>query len=192
MSDRVVSLGGEQVPVEFRDSGIEQRDMRWYVEGTDTEFEGYFDLYEVQLKESNSRRYNFFHDEWRKLCVCRILRDGKCVYDMACDDANYALAEAAHALRHLKAFDNWDKVREGGQVYYREIPAVIKYVTDDGCVILEREDGEPFPPNVWNSDDGIPYSAFDAKSVKVEILSPLIWWWREVSKPVETTKKRDD
>ncbi len=66
----------------------------------------------------------------------------------------------------------------GKKVWFERTPAVIKMVIENqGCVVLETEDGASFPDAVWrDKNDG----AFGGRenTVKVEIFDEHVYWYR--------------
>lgn len=68
----------------------------------------------------------------------------------------------------------------GRRVYYDRTPAVVSSasVLDQGCVMLKPVGIKAFPPAVWAVDDD-DADDWDREEVKVELLDPHIWWWRD-------------
>lgn len=68
----------------------------------------------------------------------------------------------------------------GMRVYYDRTPAVVSSTTvlSQGCVMLKPVGVDVFPVPVHSleSDHNDDY---DRREVKVELLSPLVWWWRD-------------
>lgn len=88
----------------------------------------------------------------------------------------------------------------GRRVYYHDVPAVItSTVLGQGCVILEPVGRSHFPrqaPDLDAEPDGTGHDEQDLwdeheeRSVKVEIDSPHIWWWRRRSfNPLEPDQR---
>ena len=64
----------------------------------------------------------------------------------------------------------------GKPVFYRDHPCHIKYfIWDQGCVLLETDDGKSFPSPAWDDERWSETSS----TLKDDILSPHIWWWRK-------------
>ena len=65
---------------------------------------------------------------------------------------------------------------KGRLVFYHDYPCRIKYaIWDQGCVILETEDGKPFPKHAWQNEDEYEKES----TAKVEIFDRSIWWYRK-------------
>lgn len=63
---------------------------------------------------------------------------------------------------------------EGRKVYWRQTPAIItRWLPDQGCVILEADGVDYFPPSPWDEAQEAE------KTIKDDILTPSIWWWRK-------------
>lgn len=64
----------------------------------------------------------------------------------------------------------------GRKVYYRQTPAIItNWFPDQGCVILEVDGEDYFPSAPWDTLDEMERE----KTIKDDILTPHIWWWRK-------------
>ena len=60
----------------------------------------------------------------------------------------------------------------GRKIYYLNYPAIItSLIKPQGCVMI-NPDPAPWPKIPWLQDDE------SSASLKVSILSPHIWWWR--------------
>lgn len=167
-------------PHSLRDNNIYARFPSGAIEG----FDGHRILIGVNVQMSNYLKDSYYSgSEVRKGGSVTIFADGIQVYEDFCREPERALLKAHSILGQLyEHSSNWLSKRDrealrGRKIYYREVPAVIeRLVTDQGCVIITTEDGKPFPLAVWakeDDDDEIE------SSIKVEVLSPHIWWFRD-------------
>lgn len=68
----------------------------------------------------------------------------------------------------------------GRKVYYDRTPAVVSSasVLGQGCVMLRPAGVDTFPPAVHEVDSEGGYAG-EREEVKVDLLDPKIWWWRD-------------
>jgi hypothetical protein len=68
----------------------------------------------------------------------------------------------------------------GRRVYYGCTPAVVSSVSvlDQGCVMLRPVGTDQFPVSVHAIDRG-EEDPYERDEVKVELLCPQVWWWRD-------------
>ena len=106
------------------------------------------------LKESE-----FSGDQWRKGGDVKIYLNGDCVLNQFCREPERALmllAKGLHELQcHFELFgvqiDKWKEEMIGKKVYFCGIPStVIRYVSD-GEIIVKRDDGKDYRPDVYPS-----------------------------------------
>lgn len=71
----------------------------------------------------------------------------------------------------------------GRRVYYDRTPAVISStsVLDQGCVMLTPVGADLFPPAVYTLDRGEDDDPYERDRIKVDLLDPKVWWWRDRS-----------
>jgi hypothetical protein len=69
----------------------------------------------------------------------------------------------------------------GRRVYYDRTPAVVSSVSvlDQGCVMLTPVGVDAFPISVHNLDEERDDDPYERHEIKVELLSPHVWWWRD-------------
>lgn len=83
-----------------------------------------------------------------------------------------------------------DRKLEGRKVYYRDHPATVKaFLEDQLCVILAPFGGRFPPADHEREDSGEPSDPFGDGSVKEDVYSDRIWWWREKSASREELRK---
>lgn len=121
------------------------------------------------------------------------------VYDGHIGDPMYALDRLREKLHWLLSADNhalnlsdprpFHDQLVGRRVYWHDVPAVItSTVLDQGCVILAPIGRAHFPrqardldaePDGSGHDEQDLWDEYEERTVKVEIDSPHIWWWRK-------------
>lgn len=149
-----------------------------------SQFRGHRTLTDVEIIQTNVPYVNDWKgiDEIRGETTCKIKFNRRCVYEMH-DNLSYILRKLPGIVDDLKNLhpliayvQGETDALVGRKIYYRDQPATItNFIGDQGCVIIERVDG------VWTH---WPYfDSFDEwerkESVKTDILSPHIWWWRD-------------
>jgi hypothetical protein len=181
----LVMIGKKRLPLIYGEHPHSRSDNRHYVEmhGEAIGFSGHRLLLGVNLQSHNyMKESGLSGDEVRKGGTGQILSDGEVVFEFFFRDIGWALRHAGEIIDKLSdGSADWliKERREalvGRKVFYREHPAIIRsLIVHQGCMMLGTEDGSAFPPPVWrdrDDDDGEP-------EVKVEVVDPLIWWWRE-------------
>lgn len=164
-----------------------------------SKFSGWDIRISVQLDTWNWRDVNDWkgQDEVRKAGSWLLSFNDQPVYgDTVYGDAFATLERIARTARDLlsdRVQIDWRKGDYlaqliGRPIYYRDTPARIRFwMPDQGCVSIEAIEGGPdFPPMAYDVDrrtgtDINPehdYSEEWARDVKVELLSPDIWWHR--------------
>jgi hypothetical protein len=151
-------------------------DAHWEIDGI--QFEGHrihwsFNYTpKTYLKESE-----LSGNEWRKGGSIKYLKDGIQVYEQFCREPEYAAQRIMETLPKLMDID-WDRIKEGEKIYYDNVPATIGYIMlDQGCFMAKAIEGMRFPKTGYLIDEGEDYE--DPTELKVEILSPHIWWFRK-------------
>lgn len=181
-----VMVGTRRYPLIYGEHPHSRSDNRHYVDmghGEPTGFDGHRILIGVTLEPSNYMKSSGLSgDQVRKGGSGKITADGEVVFEFFFRDIQYALQRAGQLIMTLSEHSsNWllKSEREtlvGRAVYYREIPAVIQSVIlDQGCIMVRTADGKPFPAPIYDQDDDEREN-----EVKVEVLDPNIWWYREV------------
>lgn len=69
----------------------------------------------------------------------------------------------------------------GRRVYYERTPAVVSSVSviEQGCVMLRPVGVDQFPVSVHALDDGEDDDPYERNEIKIELLCPKVWWWRD-------------
>lgn len=116
-------------------------------------------------------------DEWRKGGTIKIFRNGEQVYKEFCRDPQNAASRMWGILAKCMDFD-WEGLKEGRQIWWRETPAIItRLLLDQGAIIVDAVPGHTFPDRPWDKEDWEKLE--DNTSVKLDIFDKNIWWWRE-------------
>ena len=118
-------------------------------------------------------------DEWRKGGYIRIFRNGVCVLEEFCRTPETAIMRIPGEL--IKCMDlDWDNVKVGKSLYYRDYPAVIRKILDNGYLILATEDGSEFPLWAFEKEDEQEAKNREWKTeTKVHATENRIFWWRK-------------
>lgn len=73
---------------------------------------------------------------------------------------------------------DFDKNCVGRKIWYRSEPAIIeRYVNGQACIIIKPDGMERFSVPKEHQDSDIPY--YEEDTLKVNIFSKYIWWFRE-------------
>lgn len=123
-------------------------------------------------------------DEWRKGGNIKIFRDGICVLKDFCREPERAAVVIRGELEACMRVD-WEGCVVGRKIYYKDYPAVIKDLLDEGELLLATEDGSDFP--LWafqieNAKEGDTYRDW-TNTTKVHATDKNIWWWRKPQPP---------
>lgn len=145
----------------------------------DTEFDGHRVLWGFEyFPTTYLKSSELSGDEYRKGGEIRYFKNRKQVYSDFCREPLIANNLIGATLLKLMDF-NWDLLHIGAKVWYRELPCVIYMICEEqGCVVLKREDGKDFPNAVWH-DEGCGAMGEGEDTVKVEIISESIYWYRK-------------
>jgi hypothetical protein len=180
----LVRVGGREYPLIWGEHKHSYSDNKMYVEmGKEpTAFDGHRVLIDILIKSGNYLKESHYSgDEVRKSCTAQIVADGEVVYEFGGREPEYVLLRAHHMLGVLKDHPSnllVKKERErlvGRKIYYRDHPAVIdRLILDQGCIIIKSADGQPFPSPAWREKDDEREA-----SIKDDILTPHIWWFRD-------------
>lgn len=162
-----------------------------YEDGTIVPFDGHRIHVGINLKTSNYHKSSELSgDEIRKSCQCVILFNNKPVYGFGGREPEAVLGRTREIL--TKLFEHpvqlWKGDDFGGligrKIWYDRTPAIITaYYPDDGDLVIKAEEGHEFPLPIWAIEDGENDWGDDRKSLKSELFSPHIWWWRKEKVP---------
>lgn len=180
---------GEQFDLITGEHPHSTSDNRHYARFKDGHVEG-FDGHRI-LTKIEIETYNYLKEsQWsgseiRKGGSLKIFFNGKQVAEEFIREVDYGLQKAKELLSRIVDLpvSPWKDKMEGMKVYYKSVPAVIKYYfPDQGCVMLMAEGDKEFPkpPYVQEDEKQGQHSDHEyAKEAKVEIYSPDIWWFRK-------------
>lgn len=150
-----------------------------------TDFDGHRTIVDVIVESYNYLKSSGLSgDEVRKGGLCKIFFDKHQVYEFFFRDPTEALSRAARLIPKIMEHSlhrYWDPAEEkkivGRLIFYREIPAVItRVLADQGCIIVARRDGFPWPPAIYDEQ---PQYADRELEVKLDIIDPTenIWYF---------------
>jgi hypothetical protein len=159
-------------------------------DGEICDFNGHRVLYDIKVESKNYIKHSYGTSEIRKSVYTSIIADGEQIYEFNHRDPLEALLRARELLLQLMEHPSEVVTKDGRarlvgrKIYYREIPAVItRVILDQGEIIVEPKQGFTFPPPVYayEYEDEHDFDEDDEEdlSVKVDILTPNIWWFRE-------------
>jgi hypothetical protein len=122
-------------------------------------------------------------DEWRKGGAVKIYLNDDCVLSEFCrspERAMLLLAKGLHELQcHFELFGvdikSWKEDLIGKKVHHGGIPSTIISYCGDGEIIVERDDGKPYRPDLYPSlvnDDEDEWGSHD----RVHITDKRINW----------------
>lgn len=152
------------------------KDLRWFK--GDTEFYGHHTLWGFEyFPTTYLKSSELSGEQYRKGGEIRFYRNRKQCFVEFCREPTTAALKIGETLLKLMDF-NWDNLKLEQKVWYERTPAIIKMILEDqGCVVLETEDGSDFPNAVWHKEEDGAMGERE-KTVKVEILSESIYWYR--------------
>lgn len=166
---------------------------RFYVvedeESEPVPFSGHSTLISVQLDTYNYRKESHYSgDEIRKGGQGLIIADEEIVYEFFFRDIHLALLKANNIIGELQGHaSNWlNKIDRanlvGTKVYYERTPCIISgLIVNQGCLILETADANPFPVPIYElEEDEEAVGEEMGKEIKTTVLDPKIWWFREI------------
>ncbi|MFB4265318.1 hypothetical protein [Nonomuraea sp. GTA35] len=174
------------------------RDHHWQwadVSGNGTHwarFEGHRVQIDVQFHTHNRREVNDWkgRDEIRAEGVWTLgLNRQQCWEGFIHADPLATLREIPRIIGKLiehPAIDWFDSAPAaeqlvGRRIYYDRTPAVVSSasVLHQGAVMVQPVGVEFFPAAVYELDQDNDGDRFERQQYKVDLLSPLVWWWRE-------------
>jgi hypothetical protein len=182
---RIVELVFGEHPHSRSDNNMYARDP---MSGQIHDFDGHRRLIDVRIESSNYlKESSLSGDEVRKSVSGTIFSDGTQVYEFGHRDPAAALL-MAHGLvvklgEHESGWLNADNRMRmpGRKIYYHEIPAtIVALIEEQGCVMISTEPG--IEPTIRGQDAADLWEDCrdgDHYTVKDDVLSPHIWWWRD-------------
>ena len=151
------------------------KERRWFL--GDTSFDGHHELWGFDYHPHNyMKESELSGDQYRKAGWIKFYRNRVQVYEQFCREPDVAVRLIPKLLMDLQSVD-WSKVKEGTKIYYERTPAVIGHVMmDQGAFMIHPDGVDAFPDSIWAEEDYEKNEEPD--SLKVDVLDPKIWWWR--------------
>lgn len=193
IGEQVVELIHGEHPHSYSDNSIYAR----FPGGSIYDFDGHRVLTRVVIEEYNYiKESEYSGDEIRKGGRVRLFINGRQIGEdfVRSWERGIEVAKELHAKIMGHPMDLWDdpeKVRkniEGRKVYYMETPAVLyHWMPDQCCVMVRAIPGHKFPLPAYAIDDREEDGDYEDErtSVKVEIFSDRLWWFRDRRWPGE-------
>lgn len=132
---------------------------RHEIDGVD--FDGHFVEWKLEYSpETYLKESELSGDQWRKGGHVRIFMNGDCVLNEFCREPERALMLLAKGLHELQCFFEmygipdlalWKENLIGKKVRHGSIPSTIVSYAGDGKIILKRDDGKPYRPDLYPS-----------------------------------------
>jgi hypothetical protein len=154
------------------------------IDGKPVEFDGHRTLISIRLEALNYlKQSELSGDEIRSGGSGTIQADGVQVFEFFFRDVQWALLKAHSLIGQLSEHSSGWLIKSerekliGRPIFYRERDAIIEnLIVDEGCLMVRREDGAPFPEPIYSTPDD---HCAPETLVKVEVLDPNIWWFRK-------------
>lgn len=125
------------------------------------DFDGHFDAWGLEyVPKTYLKESELSGDQWRKGGAVKIYLNGDCVLNEFCRTPERAMLLLAKGLHELQCFFelggidfiyNWKEKIIGRKVHHGGFPSTITAYCGDGEVIVKRDDGKPFLPDLYPS-----------------------------------------
>lgn len=124
------------------------------------DFDGHFLEWKLEYSpETYLKESELSGDQWRKGGAVKIYLNGDCVLNEFCrtpERAMFLLAKGLHELQcHFEGFgvkiDGWKEDLVGKKIRLGSIPSTVVRYIDDGEIIVSRDDGKDFTPDLYPS-----------------------------------------
>jgi len=147
-------------------------------------FDGHFIEWKLEYSpETYLKESELSGDQWRKGGYVRIYLNGDRVLNEFCREPERALMLLAKHLHELQCFfemygtkiDTWKENMIGKKVRHGSIPSTVVSYLGDGEIILKRDDGKPFGPDLYPSLEEDDYDEWGNKD-KVHFTDDRINW----------------
>ena len=151
------------------------------------DFDGHFLEWKMEyVPETYLKESELSGDQWRKGGSVRIYLNGDCVLEEFCREPERALMLMAKGLHELQCWfetygiqlDGWKEDLVGKKVRHGSIPSTVVRYCGNGEVILKRDDGKDYLPDLYPSlieDDGT-YETEWKDTDRVHITDKRINW----------------
>ena len=185
-----ISMHGRKWDLLFGEHPHSTQDNNIYARSPDGaiyDFDGHRLLWGVEVEEHNYLKESHLSgDEIRKGGNWKLKVNGEVIFEGFCRTMSSGIAAARQKQFELEdvAGGDWIVAERraklvGRKIFYDRTPALISsLIVDQGCVMIVPEGDETFLPPVWE-DDPEDWLSEHAKSIKTEVTSPHIWWWRK-------------
>jgi len=143
--------------------------------------------WEVNIKQGNRTKCKWNETSIRGTCGVEIKCNGQVVYNFGCgSDIGFAFAKAQYLIVIMSehTFNFHDPHSEiGRKIWYKGQKAVVEgLVLDQGCLMIgydEDDNGGFDMRNRWDEDECDVSEWHGERSVKDDVLTEDIWWFRE-------------
>jgi hypothetical protein len=155
-------------------------------DGTIYSFDGHRITWAIEVEEHNYlKESELSGDEVRKGGHWLLKADGEQIAEGFCRSLESGIVQARKFKSEISdvAGGDWivaDRRAKlvGRKIFYDRTPAIItSLIVDQGCIMIEPEGKAEFAPPVWEEDPA-DWLSEHARSIKTEVTSPHIWWWR--------------
>ena len=126
-------------------------------------FDGHFLAWKLEYSpETYLKESEYSGDEWRKGGYVRIYLNGDCVLEDFCREPERALMRLSGGLHDLQCFFEWYGIPDlptwkeqlvGKKVRHGSIPSTVESYCGRGEIILKRDDGKDYGPDLYPSLD---------------------------------------
>ncbi len=150
-------------------------------------FDGHFLEWKIEyVPETYLKESEISGNEWRKGGQARIYLNGDCVLNEFCRSVERALMILSGKLHELQChfellgvdIKDWKEELKRKKVLYCGIPSTIEYYSHDGEMIITRDDGKDYLPDLYPSlveKDGTYDTEWGSKD-RVHITDKRINW----------------
>lgn len=150
-------------------------------------FDGHFIEWKLEYNPKTYLKESYLSgDEWRKGGSVKIYMNGECVLEEFCREPERALMLLSKGLHELQCFfeplgintDDWQKNIIGKKIRLGSIPSTIIEYCGNGEIIVIRDDGKDFIPDLYPSlikEDG-SYNTEWGNRDRIHITDQRICW----------------
>lgn len=141
--------------------------------------------WEINVKQDNYIKYKWEEHDIRSKTSIVMKCNGQIVYEFGCNDIAYGMSKAQFKMIEMMEhpFNFMDPESEiGRRIWYKGQAAVIeRLLLDQGCIIMGyRGTGAGFDMSEpWHDEDFCSDDWMGEMSVKDDIFSGSIWWFRD-------------
>jgi len=159
---------------------------RHEIDGVD--FDGHFLEWRLEyVPKTYLKESEISGEQWRKGGNVRIYLDSDCVLDEFCREPERALMLLSKGLHELQChfeimgvyIENWKEEMIGKKIHHGGIPSTVVRYVGDGEIIVRRDDGKDYTPDLYPSlieADG-SYDSEWGNEDKIHITDKRINWY---------------